>query len=163
MCECFTFCSTNISVCSHVRHRSRRKGRWEIGGLRSWRRHCSCLPALPPPAPLPGSSRCGTDLSRSWRREVVFPLSLLRRFTMDLCTKRATGIIVLVALLISRMTAEGEPIFPHFHLFIFLLPEETAGVRSAQTRRGSRLPGHSGTLGSVVFRSTFRQFQILSC
>lgn len=55
---------------------------------------------------------------------------------------------------------------PHFHFFIFLLPEEMAGVRAAQTRRGSPLPGHSGwhgTPGSVVFRSTFGQFQILSC
>lgn len=83
----------------------------------------------PPPVPSlpaspPRSSQGGTDLSGSWRREVVFPSLSSGRprrspccFTMVLWTKRAAGIILTAALLLSRTTSEGKPSFSAFSLF----------------------------------------------
>lgn len=132
MCECSTLCPANIGVLARLTSQKTQRtvGNWRA--LRSWRR--SCLPPPHPPASLLGSSRGGTDLSRSWRRDVVFPPRSSGRhrrsfccFTMDLWTKRAAGIVVLVALLLSRMTAEGEHSFPAFSLFYFSSPGGDGG------------------------------------
>lgn len=107
-----------------------------------------CLPPPHPPASLLGSSRGGTDLSRSWRRDVVFPprssgrhRRSFCRFTMDLWTKRAAGIVVLVALLLSRMTAEGEHSFPAFSLFYFSSPGGDGGSPGCADPEGIAFTG----------------------
>lgn len=154
MYECSTLCSANISVLLAgltSQKTQRTVGNWR--SVRSWRR-----PRLLPPST--SSSRLSAWLQPGWDRPLrelekrgCLPVSLLRqtllcRFTMGLWTKRAAGIIVVVALLLSRMTAEGEHSFPHFPFFLFLFLFIFFS-RRRQPESGLRRPG-----GGRVYRAT---------
>lgn len=123
------------------------------------------LEASPPPSQ-PRSSQGGTDLSWSWRREVVFPpLSSGRPrrspccITMVLWTKTAAGIILTAALLLSRTTSEGKRSFSAFSLFRppggggvspgCADPERVAVTGAICTTQNPRFSRFSGTILKV--------------
>lgn len=164
----------NISILlAGLRSRTTQRtvGNWRA--LRSWRELRSCLPPPPLSSRLRGWLQPGWDRPLwSWRREVVFPSrSSGRPRRSSAASPWMCGLKEPLGLsLCSRCFSPGWPqkvstASPRIFTFsIFVLPEETAGVRAAHTRRGVAFTGAlwmpRNPRGTSAFRSSFRFYLV---